>query len=155
MSRGHYGDLLNVSVTCTNTSVAANDCGHVETESHETEVPFPHFPKFRISDHKEFLKSNAVWMCDWSFPLCGNLPCVKLLHFKSRWKILRRKRVVCVCSCVCWSYGPSGLRLINIYRSKHPPALMCNTNFLVISQICHIIFNLVFYCESSVFYHEI
>jgi len=45
MSRGDCGDLLKVSVTClyslqTNTSVAAEGCGYVE--SHETlaEVPF-------------------------------------------------------------------------------------------------------------------
>jgi len=33
-------------------------CGNVE--SHETEVPFTYLPKFLISDHKEFLKSNSV-----------------------------------------------------------------------------------------------
>jgi len=45
MSRGHCGDLLKVSVTCspvqTNTTVSADGCGHVETESHETGVIFP------------------------------------------------------------------------------------------------------------------
>ena len=46
----------------TNTSVA-DRCGHVEIERHETEVRFPHLPKFHISDHKEFLKSNGVDMC--------------------------------------------------------------------------------------------
>jgi len=72
MSRGHCGDLLKVSVTCspvqTNTTVSADGCGHVETESHETEVSFSHLPKFHISDHKEFLKSNGVdvWLV---FPL--------------------------------------------------------------------------------------
>jgi len=58
MNRGHCGDMSKVSVTCTNTSVAADGCDHVE--SHETEVPFPHLPKFHNSVHKEFLKSNGV-----------------------------------------------------------------------------------------------
>ena len=35
-----------------------NGCSHVE--SHETEVPLPHLPKFRILAHKEFLKTNVV-----------------------------------------------------------------------------------------------
>jgi len=37
-------------------------CSHVET--HETDVSFPHLPNFRISEHKEFIKSNGmdVWL---------------------------------------------------------------------------------------------
>jgi len=42
----------------TNTSVAAEGCGYVESD--EIEVPFTHLPKFHISDHMEFLKSNGV-----------------------------------------------------------------------------------------------
>ena len=54
-----FSDLYSLQ---TNTSVAAEGCGYVEC--HETEVPFTHLPKFHISDHKEFLKSNGmeVWL---------------------------------------------------------------------------------------------
>jgi len=37
---------------------AWNGCSHVE--GHETEVSFPHLPKFRISEHNEFLKSYGM-----------------------------------------------------------------------------------------------
>jgi len=40
--------------------------------------------------------------------------------------------------CLCVFYGLPRLRLINIQCSKPPPAPKYNTNFLVISQICHI-----------------
>jgi len=48
-------------------------CGYVE--SHETEVPFTRLPKFHISDHKEFLKSDGVevWLVFsfmWLFTMC-------------------------------------------------------------------------------------
>ena len=58
------GDLLKVAVACTAYKqtqallLKVVDCGYVE--SHETEVPFTHLPKFHISYHKEFLKSNGV-----------------------------------------------------------------------------------------------
>jgi len=34
--------------------------GFCHVENLETEVPFPHLPKFRISEHKEFVKTNGV-----------------------------------------------------------------------------------------------
>jgi len=64
MSWGGRGDLLKVSVTSADYKqtqalmLKVVGCGYVE--SHETEVPFTHMPKFHISDHKEFLKSNGV-----------------------------------------------------------------------------------------------
>ena len=36
-----------------------NGCGHAE--NHETEEPFPHWPKRRISELKEFLRSNGMY----------------------------------------------------------------------------------------------
>jgi len=62
MSRGDCGDLLKVSVTCTayrqTQALLLEGCDYVE--SHDTEVTFTHLPKFHISGHKEFLKSNDV-----------------------------------------------------------------------------------------------
>ena len=68
MCRGACGDLSKVSVTCTAYKqtqallLKVVGCGYVE--SHETKVLFTRLPKFHISDHKEFLKSNGieVWL---------------------------------------------------------------------------------------------
>jgi len=118
-----------------------NNCSHVE--SHKTEVRFSHWSTFRISDHKDFFKSNDVdvWMV--FFP-CGNLPCVKVLHFKSYWKISRRKRIIV---CVCVFHGPSGLRQINKYIMfmKHPPVLkyvqhQFSCNLTNLSRTCNLVF---------------
>jgi len=54
MSRGHCGNLLKVSVTCTNTNKHKRCCWWLWpfVESHETEVPFPHMLKFHISEFR-------------------------------------------------------------------------------------------------------
>ena len=90
--------------------------------------------RFAFKITRNFSRAMA-WMCGWS--LCGNLPCVKVMHVKSDWKILRRKRIII---CMCVSYGPSGLRQINkcIMFIKHPLFLKYNTNFLLIWYICHV-----------------
>jgi len=59
MSRGDCGDLLKVSVTCT---------AYKQTQTLLLKVMAMlkvmkqkcHLPKFHISDHNEFLKSNGV-----------------------------------------------------------------------------------------------
>jgi len=57
MSRGDYGDLLKVSVTSTaykqTQALLLKVVGCGDVESHETEVPFHHLPKFHISGHKD------------------------------------------------------------------------------------------------------
>jgi len=65
------------------------ECSHVgsletDVESHETEVPFPHLPKFRISEYKEFVKSNGVDVCLVFSPMLSFTMCIGVaLHFKS------------------------------------------------------------------------
>jgi len=80
MCRGACGDMSKVSVTstaCKQTQallLKVVGCGYVE--SHETKVPFTRLPNFAFQTTRNFSRAMA-WKCGWSFPLCGNLACVK------------------------------------------------------------------------------
>ena len=75
---------------------------------------------FTLETTRNFSKAMA-WMCGWSFPLCGNLPCVQVLHFNFQVTLKYFKAYknnclrVFVCVCVLWPI----LSETNIYNVRN------------------------------------